>query len=92
MTGTDPAAHVPAHPTRHALTDPRLTGMSRDALDTLLEKLIVPYAAAIEQRHYRQRGETDAPAPAAESSASAADLLTSTNTPPKHPGPGKPAC
>lgn len=37
MAGCDPAAHAPAHPTRHALTDPRLTGMSRDALDTLLE-------------------------------------------------------
>ena len=54
-TGTSPAAHVPPHPTRHALTDPRLTGMSRDALDTLLEELIVPYAAAIEQRRHRQR-------------------------------------
>jgi hypothetical protein len=28
-TGTGPAAHVPPHPARHALTDPRLTGMSR---------------------------------------------------------------
>jgi hypothetical protein len=55
-TGTDLAAHIPAHPTRHALTAPHLTGMSRDAQDTLLEKLIVPYAAAIEQRRHRQRG------------------------------------
>lgn len=61
MTGSDPAAHVPVHPTRHALTDPRLTGMSRDALDTLLEKLIVPYVAAIEQRRHRQRGGTRRP-------------------------------
>ncbi|MFG1963201.1 ISAzo13 family transposase, partial [Nonomuraea sp. NPDC049028] len=28
-SGTDPASHVPASPTRHALTDPHLTGMSR---------------------------------------------------------------
>jgi hypothetical protein len=55
-SGNNPAAHAPAHPTRHALTAPHLTGMSRDALDTLLEKLIVPYAAAIEQRRHRQRG------------------------------------
>ena len=151
-TGT--AAHVPPHPGRHALTDPRLTGMSRDALDTLLEKLIVPYAAAIEQRRHRQRGGnrrpgtrggvfrqkiTDAdrilatilyqrrictldtlaelfdickstlwnaindvlpildnhhPAitPADHRYASAADLLASTDTPPEHPGPEKPAC
>jgi DDE family transposase len=54
-TGTDPASHVPASPTRHALTDPHLTGMSPKALDTMLEKLIVPYAAAIEQRRHRQR-------------------------------------
>ncbi|WP_043637573.1 ISAzo13 family transposase, partial [Nonomuraea candida] len=54
--GTDPASHVPASPTRHALTDPHLTGMSRKTLDTMLEKLIVPYAAAIEQRRHRQRG------------------------------------
>jgi Rhodopirellula transposase DDE domain len=53
---TGPAAHVPPHPARHALTHPRLTGMSRDALGTLLEKMIVPYAAAIEQRRHRQRG------------------------------------
>ncbi|MCO5996916.1 ISAzo13 family transposase, partial [Actinoallomurus sp. WRP9H-5] len=152
--GTNPVAHVPAHPTRHALTDPRLTGMSRDALDTLLEKLIVPYAAAIEQRRHRQRGGNRRPGtrggvfrqkitdgdrilatilyqrrictldtlaelfdickstlwnaikdvlpvldshhpaitPADHRYASAADLLASTDTPPEHPGPGKPAC
>ena len=55
-TGTDPATHAPATPTRQALTDPTLTGMSRDALHALLEELIVPYAAAIEQRRHRQRG------------------------------------
>ncbi|MBB5775040.1 hypothetical protein HD596_001796 [Nonomuraea jabiensis] len=33
-----------------------MTGMNRDQLDSLLEKLIVPYAAAIEQRRHRQRG------------------------------------
>jgi hypothetical protein len=60
-TGTDLAAPTPAHPTRHALTAPHLTGMSRDALDTLLEKLIVPYAAAIEQRRHRQRGRNRRP-------------------------------
>ena len=52
--GTDPTAH-PASPTLHALTDPALTGMSHDDLHTLLEKLIVPYAAAIEARRHRQR-------------------------------------
>ena len=45
-----------AAPARHALTDPVLTGMSRQALHALLEELIVPYAAAIEQRRHRQRG------------------------------------
>ena len=45
-----------ATPTRHTLTDPVLTGMSRQALHALLEELIVPYAAAIEQRRHRQRG------------------------------------
>jgi hypothetical protein len=153
-TGTGRAAHVPPHPTRHALTDPRLTGISRDALDTLLEKLIVPYAAAIEQRRHRQRGGNRRPGtrggvfrqkitdgdrilatilyqrrictldtlaelfdickstlwnaikdvlpvldkyhpaiiPADHRYASAADLLASTDTPPEHLGPGKPAC
>jgi hypothetical protein len=52
----DPAEHMPPTPTRHALTDPTLTGMSRDQLQTLLEQLIVPYAAAIEQRRHRHRG------------------------------------
>jgi Rhodopirellula transposase DDE domain/Helix-turn-helix of DDE superfamily endonuclease len=55
-TGAGPASHATASPTRHALTDPRLTGMSRGALHTLLQQLIVPYAAAIEQRRHRQRG------------------------------------
>lgn len=54
-TGAAPAKR-PAIPTRHSLTDPTLTGMSREALHTLLEELIVPYAAAIEQRRHRQRG------------------------------------
>ena len=44
-------------PARYPLTDPRLTGMTREALHALLEQLIVPYAAAIEQqRRHRQRG------------------------------------
>jgi DNA-binding transcriptional regulator YdaS (Cro superfamily) len=45
-----------ATPTRQHLTDPALTGMSRDDLHALLEALIVPYAAAIEARRHRQRG------------------------------------
>jgi DNA-binding transcriptional regulator YdaS (Cro superfamily) len=53
-TGAEPARATT--PTRHALTDPVLTGMSRQALHALLEELIVPYAAAIEQRRHRQRG------------------------------------
>ncbi|MFI6496625.1 hypothetical protein [Nonomuraea typhae] len=59
-TSTDPAAHTPAHPTLRALTAPHLTGMNRDQLDSLLEKLIGPYAAAIEQRRH-QRGSTRRP-------------------------------
>ncbi|MBT2481758.1 ISAzo13 family transposase [Streptomyces sp. ISL-94] len=55
-TGSAPAKHTPTTPTRQALTDPTLTGMSREALNVLLEELIVPYAAAIEQRRHRQRG------------------------------------
>jgi hypothetical protein len=54
-TGAGPAAHATS-PTRHALTDPKLTGMSRGALHTLLQELIVPYAATIEKRRHRQRG------------------------------------
>jgi transposase len=53
---SDPAGHPAATPTRHALTNPALTGMSREQLHTLLEQLIVPYAAAIEQRRHRHRG------------------------------------
>jgi Helix-turn-helix of DDE superfamily endonuclease len=48
--------HAPATPTRQTLTDPALTGMTREALQALLEELIVPYAAVIEQRRHRQRG------------------------------------
>lgn len=55
-TDANPAEHAPAIPTRQVLTDPTLTGMSREALHALLEALIVPYAAAIEQRRHRQRG------------------------------------
>lgn len=58
VTGTGPTEHAPATPARQALTDPALTGMSHQALHTLLEELIVPYAAAIEQRRHRQRGGT----------------------------------
>lgn len=53
---TAPAIPTHAQPARQAMTDPALTGMSREALHTLLEELIVPYAAAIEQRRHRQRG------------------------------------
>ncbi|MFJ9034878.1 ISAzo13 family transposase [Streptomyces sp. NPDC102274] len=55
-TGADPAEHAPAAPTRQALTDPTLPGISREALNALLEELIVPYAAVIEQRRHLQRG------------------------------------
>ncbi|WP_425565597.1 ISAzo13 family transposase [Pilimelia columellifera] len=55
-TNAGPANHPPTPPARYRLTDPRLTGMNREALHTLLEELIVPYAAAIEQRRHRQRG------------------------------------
>lgn len=55
-TGIAPAEHPSAIPTHQALTEPALTGMSREALHTLLEEMIVPYAAAIEQRRHRQRG------------------------------------
>lgn len=55
-TGTGPTERTPTTPTHQALTDPTLTGMSREALNTLLEELIVPYAAAIEQRRHLQRG------------------------------------
>ncbi|MFH8387809.1 hypothetical protein ACH4E7_44220 [Kitasatospora sp. NPDC018058] len=51
-----PDQHTPTEPTRHALTAPALTGMSRQSLHVLLEELIVPYAAAIEKRRHRQRG------------------------------------
>jgi hypothetical protein len=56
ITNTGPDGHPPTPPARHRLTDPRLTGMSREALHALLEELIVPYAAAIEERRHRQRG------------------------------------
>jgi DNA-binding transcriptional regulator YdaS (Cro superfamily) len=55
-TNTDVAEQATAILTHQALTDPTLTGMSREALHALLEELIVPYAAAIEQRRHRQRG------------------------------------
>lgn len=55
-TGTGPTERTSTTPTRQALADPTLTGMSRKALHTLLEELIVPYAAAIEQRRHLQRG------------------------------------
>ncbi|MER6530514.1 hypothetical protein [Streptomyces sp. NPDC001508] len=56
VTGSGPAEHAPTALTRQALTDPTLTGMSHEALHALLEALIVPYAAAIEERRHRQRG------------------------------------
>ncbi|MEV7189730.1 ISAzo13 family transposase [Kitasatospora sp. NPDC093102] len=55
ITQADPDQH-PMEPSRHALTTPALTGMTREALHGLLEELIVPYAAAIEKRRYRHRG------------------------------------
>jgi len=56
ITNPGPATHPPTPPARYPLTDPRLTGMNREALHTLLQELIVPYAAAIEERRHRQRG------------------------------------
>jgi transposase len=56
ITDASPATHPPTLPARYPLTDPRLTGMNREALHALLEELIVPYAAAIEERRHRQRG------------------------------------
>ncbi|THA30413.1 ISAzo13 family transposase [Streptomyces sp. A1277] len=56
ITGKDRTGQTSATPTRQALTDPTLTGMSHEALHTLLEELIVPYAAVIEERRHRQRG------------------------------------
>jgi hypothetical protein len=56
LNGTDPEDQDAAKPSQHTLTDPMLTGMTRRQLTTLLEDLIVPYAAAIEQRRHRQRG------------------------------------
>jgi hypothetical protein len=53
--GTE-ATHGRGIPTRHVLTEPVLTGMSRNDLGSLLKELIVPYAAAIEARRHRQRG------------------------------------
>ncbi len=61
VTGSGPAEHTPATPTRQALTDPTLTGMSHEALHALLEELIVPYAATIEERRHRQRGGSRRP-------------------------------
>jgi hypothetical protein len=56
LNGDDLAEQNSAKPSRHTLTAPQLTSMPRDQLDKLLEDLIVPYAAAIEQRRHRQRG------------------------------------
>lgn len=56
ITNAGPAEHPPTLPARYRLTDPQLTGMSREALHGLLEELIIPYAAAIEERRHRQRG------------------------------------
>jgi DNA-binding transcriptional regulator YdaS (Cro superfamily) len=51
-TGAHPApVHVP-----EALTDARLTGMTRHQLTDMLHRLGLPQAARIEQRRYRRRG------------------------------------
>ncbi len=55
LTHDGPDQH-PMGPSRHALTAPDLTGMSRQSLHDLLEELIVPYAAAIEKRRHQHRG------------------------------------
>ena len=56
LNGTGPQNQDAVKPSQHALTNPMLTGMTRPQLTTLLEDLIVPYAAVIEQRRHRQRG------------------------------------
>jgi hypothetical protein len=56
LNGTGPEDQDAAKPSQRTLTDPMLTGMTRQQLTTLLEDLIIPYAAAIEQRRHRQRG------------------------------------
>ena len=43
-------------PLPEALSDPKLTGMSRQRLDHLTHQLAIPHAAAIEGRRHRQRG------------------------------------
>ena len=43
-------------PLPEALSDPALTGMSRQDLQRLTERLALPHAAAIERRRHRQRG------------------------------------
>ncbi|TDC77017.1 transposase family protein [Actinomadura sp. 7K507] len=47
-------------PTRKPLPDelshPALTGMTRQDLDTLIDRLTIPHAATIERRRHRQRG------------------------------------
>ena len=39
-----------------ALSDPRLTGMTRQDLHALIERLLVPQAALIERRRHQRRG------------------------------------
>jgi transposase/DNA-binding transcriptional regulator YdaS (Cro superfamily) len=53
LDGT-PAAGQSAPST--ALSDPALTGMSRADLQAMIERLALPYAAALEERRHRQRG------------------------------------
>ncbi|XVQ15126.1 ISAzo13 family transposase [Spirillospora sp. CA-255316] len=43
-------------PLPEALSDPALTGMSRQELHRLTERLALPHAAAVERRRHRQRG------------------------------------
>ncbi|MEU7832864.1 ISAzo13 family transposase [Nonomuraea sp. NPDC049129] len=43
-------------PLPEALSDPKLTGMSRQQLHQLTERLALPHAAAVERRRHRQRG------------------------------------
>ncbi len=50
------------------LCDPALTGMSRDDLDNLVNRLSVRQAALVERRRYKQRGGSVSPAPAEVSS------------------------
>jgi len=55
-TYLDHGTTIGRSPLPEALSDPKLTGMSRQHLHQLVERLALPHAAAIERRRHRQRG------------------------------------